>query len=556
MKTQKKILWGLVIGFGVAATPGFRSANQTYLPTPNGSLTDLAIHPVDSSKLLVASEREVYILGGNKTWKRVLSFPGTSSPIRQLISHPELREEIFIVTEDGVLEGNLKTGQSKWIFRGEGLRQNRVYALALCPDDPRQLYLATERGLFVSGDAGKTWLRPFRWPENQPIELVAFLPSNPSLLLLGTKRELFFSRDKGEIFESGFSLSALVEESEMDSGDSSENEERPAVVPRFTSLVFSSKNPSQLWVGTSEGVFESQDGGVVWQKLSSRGLEDPRIRDLVFSERSGLVAATSHGIARFHPAQKRWESLPVGLTQSPATLALDPDSKKGEALLIASGNEILEWILDPVELPGAKPVFIPSPDRLELFRRLLNQEPTVREIQKAAIHYGDLGNGKIKRWHGGSRLRALIPSVSFGKKFSAGNNIDIDRGGTNNPDVFIAGPEKVDRSWDLGVRWELGDLLFSTAQTSIDSRAKLLVELRESILSEVTRIYFERRRVQMEIAFSGAEKNSQEYFDLLLRLDELTAQLDALTNGFLSRKLEKIYEREPELEDLWGAVEA
>ena len=217
---------------------------------------------------------------------------------------------------------------------------------------------------------------------------------------------------------------------------------------------------------------------------------------------------------------------------------------------MADGKELIQWAIPSLENPGTPAPFIASPERVELFQKLLRLEPTIRQVQKAAIRYGDLGNGKIKRWQWGSRVRSLVPRVSTGRDFSRSTNVDIDRAGTNNPDVFISGPDDRTRSSHLDFTWELGDLLYSSAQTSIDSRTKLLVELRESILSEVTRIYFERRRVQLEIAFSPPQ-TPQDYFDALLRLDELTAQLDALTNGFMSRQIEKIEQTHPELQNLW-----
>ena len=220
-------------------------------------------------------------------------------------------------------------------------------------------------------------------------------------------------------------------------------------------------------------------------------------------------------------------------------------------LVVASGKEVFEWPLSPIEAPVPGPAFVPSPERTELFQKLLRLEPSAREVQKAAIRYGDLGNGKIKRWQWGSRVRSLIPKVSVGKDLSVSSNVDIDRAGTNNPDFFISGPDDRTKASHLDLTWEVGDLLYSSAQPAIDSRTKLLVELRESILSEVTRIYFERRRAQMELAFSPPQ-SPQEYYELLFRLDELTSQLDGLTNGFLSHQLQKIQETYPELQDLWS----
>lgn len=543
MMPPKKICLSVILMLGVAAGLGFRPWNRSSLPLSNETLTDLKTHPQDPLKLLATSEKGLYLREGKGNWKRILFLEEKSAAPKRLVAHPRLEGKVLLLTGQGVLEANLKNGRSRWLFREKNPSKNRVHALALHPDDPRRIYLGTERGLFQSPDGGRSWSGPLGWPENESIRFVGFLPSPAPVFLLGTTRELFFSKDEGDSFESGFSLPLFSEEDFEEGG-----------VPSFNALAYSSKDPSRVWVGTEKGVFESPDGGTSWQKLSERGLRDQNISNLVFSERSGLVAATAREVVRFHPSEKRWETLSAGLTRSPRSLALRSlPGNDGEMLLIASGNEVLEQILKPFETPPPEPPFIPSPERKELFQKLIALEPSAREVQKRAIRYGNLGNGKIQRWQGGSRLRALIPSLSFGKKLSFNNNIDVDRGGTNNPDVFILGPDKVDKGWDLGLRWDLGDFIYSDSQTAIDLRQKSNVELRESILSEVTRIYFERRRVQMEIVFSPPE-SPQEYFDLLLRLDELTSQTDALTDGFFSRELKKIEQNHPELAELWQSA--
>lgn len=536
----------LIVVLVVMAGAGFRFESRSDLPLSHDPLTDLVLHPADPSQVLVASSTEVFLRGEKQSWKRLFSIPGKTGLLRHLIVHPRLPETVFLVTEEGILEGNLKRGRSKWIFKEANPPGNRVHAFALDPRNPDHLFVGTERGLFQSRDGGRTWLRPFRWPENQPMEWVGFLPSQPSTLLLGSRGELFFSKDEGDSFESGFSLPLFSREEEI-----LEESEEGKDALQFTSFAFSSRDPSQLWVGTLEGVFESRDGGTEWEKLSDRGLEQGEVRDLVFSDSTHqLIAATSRTVARFHPGEKRWENLPVGLAHPPSSLALRSlPGNGGEMLLIASGGELVEWGLSPLEVPDARPPFFPSPERLEKFQTLVVMEPTVREIQKAALRYGNMGNGKIKRWHWGSRMRAFVPRLTFSKDFNLNENIDVDRGGANDPDKFISGPPERDEGWDLGLSWELGDFLYSTAQTSIDSREKLLVELRESILSQVTRIYFERRRVQMEIALTEPG-DLQQHFDLLLRLEELTAQLDALTEGYLSRRLEEIEAAEPEFKAL------
>ena len=60
-----------------------------------------------------------------------------------------------------------------------------------------------------------------------------------------------------------------------------------------------------------------------------------------------------------------------------------------------------------------------------------------------------------------------------------------------------------------------------------------MVELRDDILDEVTKLYFERIRVKMEINNLTIEDNRKRS-EKELKLQELTASLDALTGGYFS----------------------
>ncbi|MBI4115869.1 MAG: hypothetical protein HY447_04760 [Candidatus Omnitrophica bacterium] len=545
-----KYLFTILFILGVTLILGFRFGNRVDSPVTNSSFLDLASHPTNPAETVALSENEIYIRDIHGKWNRVLFFEGGTGSSRKLILHPHLQDRAFVVTEKELFEIDLRKGRSKLIYNENRSSESRIYSFAIHPAKPTSFYLGTNRGLLISRDEGKSWLSPYRWPENQSVQLVDFLSTESPLLFLATERELFFSKDDGETFESGFSL-PLFSEEELESlmdNDSDEFEET-LPMPRFTSVTFSSKEPHRIWVGTLEGVYETRDGGISWEKLPDSGLRDKGIADLVYSDRlNQLIAASPSGVFRFLTSTRRWEDLSIGTTRPSTSMTLRYLKEKDEeVLLVVSGGEVYESILTPFETPFAQPSFIPSPERMDLLRKIISLEPAIREVQRAAIRYGNLGNTKIKRWHLASRLRALIPDLSFGKDFSLSENVDIDRGSTNEPDRFIVGPQEGDKGWDFGVNWELGDLLYSTAQTSIDSRAKLLVELRESILSQVTRIYFERRRIQMQLFLLTSAAPSQEYFDLLLRVDELTAQIDALTDGFFSHKLDEIYKKYPEL---------
>ena len=80
-------------------------------------------------------------------------------------------------------------------------------------------------------------------------------------------------------------------------------------------------------------------------------------------------------------------------------------------------------------------------------------------------------------------------------------------------------------------------LIWNSDQTSIDTRSKLMVELRDDIMNEITRTYFERRRLQIEMVTSSPN-DLKVSLEKELRLQELTADIDALTGGYFSNQLE------------------
>lgn len=185
-----------------------------------------------------------------------------------------------------------------------------------------------------------------------------------------------------------------------------------------------------------------------------------------------------------------------------------------------------------------------------LFREWILKEPTAGQIQKVMIRYADLHPEKIQRWRTQARLRALIPKFSMGTDYSRGNNIDLDRGSTSEPDVYIFGPDEEDQGWDADVSWELGDLIWSSDQNSIEYRNKQLNDQRQYILTEGMRIYFERRRAQIDTIYNPAASR-KDHYDKLVRIDEFTALLDILTGGYMSRQMDKMIQGAPKLSKLW-----
>jgi len=149
--------------------------------------------------------------------------------------------------------------------------------------------------------------------------------------------------------------------------------------------------------------------------------------------------------------------------------------------------------------------------------------PSIREIQIAALQYNRLSTKRMKSWERRARLRGLVPSVSFDIDKSSSNNINLDRGSTSTTDVFIDGPDEKDWDFSFGVGWDLANLIWNDDETSIEIRARALVDQREEVLNEVTRLYFEYRRLRL-----------QESLESQIRQEEILALLDGLSGGYVT----------------------
>ena len=489
--------------------------------------------------LWLLSDRNAYRMNaGEKIWNRIFSL-GKQSRLNAIV--PEKPNRLFILTNEGVFESNDSARTWQKTFSALEDRSTNSLCISSHPRDPEILYLGTQRGLYFSLDGGQSWSKQNALAYEE-IRKVLLHPLHDNKIFAATDTDFYVSDDYGKSFRETFHLQrgSLEEPYPDDSGTvTDESESDISLSPSIFTVKISPFDSGELFLGTSEGIFSSWDMGKTWHPVTKNGLGNAGIQDFEISSRDGaLFTATSSGIYQLTPGNGRWVEIHSGMTSS-AAKSLTLSRGGAETLYAVVGNDVFRW---QRELPPYPEIRGPQPfadlSRAGELKNLLAREPSALEVQRAAIRYADVGNGKIKRWHFGSRLRALVPGLSLGKDFSVRNNIDIDRAGTNQPDEFIAGPDNTTKGRDISLDWDLGDLIWGSSQTSIDSREKLMVELRNDVVNEVTRLYYERRRLVMSLYLSRPAAE-QEFFDLLLRIDELTSYIDGLTGGYFSKELLK-----------------
>ena len=92
------------------------------------------------------------------------------------------------------------------------------------------------------------------------------------------------------------------------------------------------------------------------------------------------------------------------------------------------------------------------------------------------------------------------------------------------------------QDWGLSLTltWNLADLAYHPELIDVSRETRALIEFRDDVLDEITQLYFERRRVLVEI---DASRDRATRARLRLRADELAAGIDAWTDGWFSQQM-------------------
>lgn len=492
-------------------------------------------------------------------WRR-LEIISASSDIRAIALDSNNPGIIYAATEEGLYK-TLDRGKS-WESSGAGLIKE-VNFIYIDRSNSDIIYAAAKNGLFRSQDSGMNWQRIFLGKDalERDVASVELISAPPKSIFIGTKSGMFFSpinriiwqKISGKLTDANISFiisapddpeglfvvsgkglfksdnrlssyerlySGFNPEPQDAANDIDSSEEEPYAEDSFLKhLAFDPDNSDKLYLSGREGLLLSQDAGKSWQKRIFSGLLDEKINYALIA-RGRMFLAVQSGV--FDCEDDSCKQLYKGADfKDCAQLALDREdnlySACDKGLYVMAVNESKKAKLIESD-PG-------SGDNKNT--SLFFKEPGIREIQEKAIRYAEVYPEKISNWRKQARLKAFLPELdlSYDKTVFTSTSFPQGRG--------FVGP----LDWGISLSWDLGDLIFSTEQTSIDARSRLMVQLRDDILDEVTRLYFERRRLQLELAsqdsLSPKARNEKE-----LRLEELAASIDGLTGGYLSERLE------------------
>lgn len=482
----------------------FKQCNQGLKDT---DISALVVSPDNPNLAYIGSKKAIYrTQDGAKTWETVLSLKGIDKRANFLAFNREDTNIIYAATGNGLLK--IKAFSSNtWEKLFSGVGENEKNCTCILAESER-IFLGTGGGLFISSDSGRNWRKAGGELGNSIIVSIA---TSKKQLFVATPDVVFISLDKGENFSKGFNLGLRGGAAENSEGeDILEPEENLEAESAGINFLFVDKE-DKLYLAAGRRILASFDSGVSFQAVSSSGLSGARIGNVASLE-GNLYASTQKGLFVLAKDARVWQNYYAGLLGID-TRFIGFDSLKRLWVVTDKGVfRSLEGYAYNQTLPDK------ASDCLVRFK----DEPTISEVQNAAIKYAEvIDPQKIENLRKGARLKALVPSFDL----DYNKTVDYDSGS----DKYFIGP----REWSVGFSWDLGDLVWSDQQRLIDSQVRLMIELRDDILNEVTRLYYERRRLQAEIFLSPPDEPKIK-IEKELRLQELTASIDGLTGGYLS----------------------
>jgi len=471
----------------------------------------------DDSLIYIGTGRAVFkSQDSGNSWRIVLE----DKRVNFFSFAPDHKEAIYALTNDGLWYSVNQGGNWRVIFKGKSSAEKDCRAIAVLAD---RILLGTAGGLFISLDKGRSWHKTGGKLDDIKILAITYSQKYPRIIYVASVEGVYKTTDTGNSWSRVYAVHATENGDEIDDGRDDTDEPE-----RFSAIRYISVNPqnsSNVFLATGYGLYQSENGALSWSAVSDYGLLSRDAHFLYTSSAGRLYAATKGTIFEFDG--RRWHELSFELAVNEIRF-IGLDEKNN--LYVASDLGLFKANINATKRSG-----LSSGDIREFHGR---NEPNIASVQNAAIKYAEVSPEKIKNWRRQAALKACLPQVNVGINRDTGDLWHWESGSSTKvgDDALIKGNDSL--GWDLSLKWDLAELVFNDLQTSIDVRSRLMVQLRDDVLDEVTKLYFERIRVRMELENLSIEDRKRRS-EKELKMAELTAQIDALTGGYFSGQLEK-----------------
>lgn len=522
----KKFLFTIIILFCLM-TPSLLRAETVWKNVGRGiSGSDFmaaAAAPENAETAFISSREAVYkTTDGGGSWDVVFSSRSTGNKINTIALD---ERHLYAGTFKGLYRSRDRGSGWERIFSTIGNGERGVLFVTVDPKDEDVIFIGTGSGLFLSRDGGGKWEKGGNLPSDVSVHYISIDGSDNRIIYAAADDGIYKSRNRGSGWFRIFETNITEEEEPY------KNEHENSGLEKNTEVKCIAVDPEdnrRVFAGTSKGLLISTDSGRTWKRAGSLGLMSRYIKHLAIDGQGVVYAATDRGVFTYSSATVSWDEAFSGIgSRDVRNVAISED---GSVLWAAAERGAFRT----VEVRAGT---VDQEIKTEEIMLEFAGEPTIEEIRQAAIIYADVHPSKISKWKKAASRKAMLPDIRF--------NFDKNRDWQSSTYFYSNSTQKYkddditkgdDTGWSVSLTWQLGELIWNDDQTSIDSRSRYTVQLRDDLLNEVTRLYFERRRLQIETSVSPPA-DIRDKVESEIRMQELTAGIDALTGSYLSKRL-------------------
>ncbi len=172
----------------------------------------------------------------------------------------------------------------------------------------------------------------------------------------------------------------------------------------------------------------------------------------------------------------------------------------------------------------------------------LQAEPSVRETQEAALRYFKVNQDTVSSMRRRAGWKAILPMTELSGGYSSSSADEDTVNKEFDPVEKWVLRDAGGTSYDIRgkLTWNLPQLIFNAEELDVASLAGLM----EGILKESTRLYFMRRRLQVDMILTPPTDQAS-LLTKELRMEELSGLIDAMTGGWFQAELNRRTGRRP-----------
>ncbi|HEY4221253.1 MAG TPA: hypothetical protein VGO62_07915, partial [Myxococcota bacterium] len=465
-----------------------------------------------------------------------ISFSRQGVGVRSIAFVPGSASVFYVATPRGLYRTATKGSAFERITIPGGVAENDVRDVVVDPSRPSRLYLATAAGLLESKDGGAS-IFPVDGLAGHQAMLCAAMAPDGVVILVGGERGLFRSFDGGASF-----LEVLLR----------------GLPPFFAvAAVAVSQKSGSYYAGTADGLFVGERGAALLERYD--GVPSVLVQALLTDKdllRGIAVGTRGRGVMFSGNAGN---TIDENAEQVPAqeVFALARGKKKGD-VVVATDRGVFRSV------PGTG--ILISSSALKKLRAQWATEPTLEVAARQALDYQRLDN-RGREMAGRASWAAILPSVSarysitygettVGDQFILRAGDDLPPGvdpANDNTDIFgnvgafLLQPEVGTRQeFFVSLQWDLDKLILNDSEVQIGRRIPQWWAAEKRVLDRVREAFSARRRLMAEVMLDTPRGAAAVKLDAMkrLRLDELTAELDAATGGAFSAQSQKQQQQE------------